>query len=74
MDVPKFHYAKLCILFQKGVTKEINNYRGIYMLIGCSYVCSKIISALIGNRLQETLPLTEYDLLTSSNPFSMFKE
>ena len=72
MDVAEFHYAKLCILFQKGVTKEINNYRGMYMLIGC--VCSKIISALIGNRLQETLPLTEYDLLTSSNPFSMFKE
>ena len=50
MDIPEFHNAKLSILFKKGDTKEINNHWGICLL----NVCSKIISALIGSRLQET--------------------
>ena len=51
VDIPEFHNAKLSIFFKNCDTKEINNYRGIYLLD----ICSKIISALIGNRLQETL-------------------
>ena len=49
--IEEFQHAKLCIILKKGDKRDINNYRGICLLD----TCSKIISALIGSRLQTIL-------------------